>query len=193
VIEGNDALGIGSLSGQAMIRSSGLLNITANCERATGIGSMTGTGEIRLEGGYASVTLHCDVGACIGSFSGEVSVLFSSTRVRIHGEGNRLAGFGSTDGACDTRIEAGYVEGNLLASSRRLLGNNHSRVIITGGNIRLFPEDGSTPVSPDGRALMLLNPEGDTFEKTFKDKRATWSYKAARSEDGFLGVWVPRS
>ncbi len=192
VIEGNDALGIGSLSGQALIRSSGLLNITANCERATGIGSMTGTGEIRLEGGYASVTLHCDVGACIGSFSGEVSALFSGTRVRVHGEGNRIAGFGSTDGACDTRIESGHVSGELLAGDRMLLGNEHSRVIITGGNVRVFPENPQAPVSPDGRPLHCETPAEDHFEAFFTDKRESWTYVADRDEDGQLFVWVPR-
>ena len=191
VIEGNDALGIGSLSGQALIRSSGLLNITANCERATGIGSMTGTGEIRLEGGYVSVTLHCDVGACIGSFSGEVTALFSSTRVRIHGEGNRIAGFGSTDGACDTRIESGHVSGELLAGTRLLLGNEHSRVIITGGNVRIFPENEQIPVSPGGQPLHCETPTEDHFEASYTDKRESWTYIADRDEDGQLYVWIP--
>ena len=191
MIEGNDALGIGSLSGQALIRSSGLLNITANCERATGIGSMTGTGEIRLEGGYVSVTLHCDVGACIGSFSGEVTALFSSTRVRIHGEGNRIAGFGSTDGACDTRIESGHVSGELLAGTRLLLGNEHSRVIITGGNVRIFPENEQVPVSPGGQPLHCETPTEDHFEASYTDKRESWTYIADRDEDGQLYVWIP--
>lgn len=192
VIEGNDALGVGSLSGQTLIRSIGVLNVTANCERATGIGSMTGTGEIRLEGGYASITLHCDTGACIGSFSGEVSARFSNTRVRIHGEGNRIAGFGSTDGACDTRIESGFVSAELLAGERMLLGNEHSRVIITGGNVRIFPENSQVPVSPDGRPLHCETPAENHFEASFTDKRESWTYVADRDEDGQLFVWIPR-
>ena len=192
-LQGNDAVGIGTLSGFASIVSNADTDILLESERAVGMGTMNGTSELRLPSGNARITIRCDVGSCIGNFNGEGTSYLSGAKVSFHGEGNRVTGLGSIEGACDTRIEAGYVEGNLLASSRRLLGNNHSRVIITGGNIRLFPEDGSTPVSPDGRALMLLNPEGDTFEKTFKDKRATWSYKAARSEDGFLGVWIPRS
>ncbi len=191
VIDGNDALGVGSLSGQALIRSVGILNITANCERATGIGSMNGTGEIRLEGGYVSVILHCDAGACIGSFSGEVSARFSNTRVRIHGEGNRIAGFGSTDGACDTRIESGHISGELLAGNRMLLGNEHSRVIITGGNIRIFPENSQVPVSPDGLPLHCETPDKDHFEASFKDRRESWTYTADRDDDGHLYVWVP--
>ena len=192
VIEGNDALGVGSFSGQALIRSVGVLNVTANCERATGIGSMNGTGEINLEGGYVSVILHCDAGACIGSFSGEVSARFSNTRIRIHGEGNRIAGFGSTDGACDTRIESGFVSAELLAGNRMLLGNEHSRVIITGGNVRIFPE-AQTPVSPDGVPLHCETPSEDHFEASFKDRRESWTYTADRDEAGHLFVWVPNS
>ena len=192
VIEGNDALGIGSFSGQALIRSVGVLNITANCERATAIGSMSGTGEIRLEGGYVSATLHCDVGACIGSFSGEVSAFFSNARIRIHGEGNRIAGFGSTDGACDTQIESGFVSAELLAGDRMLLGNEHSRVTVTGGNVRVFPENGQAPVSPDGQPLRCLMPAEDHFEASFTDSRESWTYVADRDEDGQLYVWVPK-
>ncbi len=191
-IEGNDALGIGSLSGQALIRSSGTLDVTVNCERATGIGSMSGTGDILLDGGSVTVTTHCDAGACIGSFSGEISTRISGAAVRIHGEGNRVAGFGSTDGACDTRIESGHIEGNILAGDRMLLGNDHSRVIITGGNVRLFPENTQVPVSPSGQALRCVTPAGDHFEAECKDRHTAWTYVADRDEDGHLFVWLPQ-
>ena len=193
MIEGNDAVGIGSFSGQALIRSSGSLDVTVNCERATGIGSMSGTGDIRLEGGSASVTIRCDAGACIGSFSGEVSASFSDTRVRIHGEGNRIAGFGSTDGACDTRIRSGHVAAELLAGERMLLGNEHSRVIITGGNILISPEDSQVPVSPGGLPLQCRILTEDHFEADCKDRRASWKYVADRDEDGQLFVWLPEN
>ena len=190
-VEGNDALGIGSLSANAVIRSAGALDLTLNCERATGIGSMSGTGDVVLEGGPVSVTVHCDAGACIGSFSGEVSVRMAASEVRIHGEGNRVAGFGSTDGACDTRIESGNVRGELLAGDRMLLGNSHSRVIITGGNVCLLPEVPQPPVSPGGVPLCLHTPEEDHFEKEFRDRREVWNYVADRNAEGILCVWIP--
>ena len=192
-LEGNDTLGIGSLSGQAVIRSSGTVDVTGNCERATGIGSMTGTGDILLEGGSVSSTIHCDVGACIGTFSGEVETRIRGARVRIHGEGNRVAGFGSTDGACDTRIDSGDVAGELLAGERMLLGNEHSRMIITGGNVRLFPENQQSPVSPDGLPLFCQTPQEDHFEAECRDRRETWTYTADRNEDGYLFVWLPKN
>ena len=192
LIEGNDALGIGSLSACADIHSSGILEITLNCERATGIGSMSGTGGFLIDGGAVTVTIHCDAGACIGTFSGEVSCRIAGAHVRVHGEGNRVAALGSVDGACDIQIESGDVEGNVLAGERMLLGNEHSRVVITGGNIRIFPENNQTPVSPSGQPLYCQTPPEDHFEQVCKDKHATWTYVADRTANGQLFVWLPR-
>ena len=191
VIDGNDSLGIGSLSGLAEISSAGALDVTANCERATGIGSMNGTGNIVLDGGTVSVTVHCDAGACIGTFSGEVSTLIRNARIRIHGEGNRVAAFGSADGACDTRIESGDVAGGVLARERMVIGNENSRMIITGGNVAIFPENNQTPVSPAGAPLHCMTPAEDHFEQECKDKRSAWTYVADRNAEGQLYVWLP--
>jgi hypothetical protein len=127
----------------------------------------------------------------LGTFNGEAKVICRDTAIRIHGEGNRIAGFGSLNGACDTRVESGELRGELLAGERYLIGNNHSRFMVTGGNIQLFPENDAVPVSPCGAPLTFVNPEGNHFEQTFTDRRATWTYRADRSEDGYLGVWIP--
>ena len=191
VIEGNDALGVGSLSADALIRSSGDLDVTVNSERATGIGSMNGTGSVLLEGGTVSVTIHCTAGACIGTFSGEVSTRIDGACVRIHGEGNRVAGFGSADGACETQIARGDAEGSILAGEPMLLGNEHSRMIITGGNVRLSSEDGPGPVSPNGVPLSCNSPAEDHFETVCGDGHSSWTYTADRNRDGRLTVWLP--
>ena len=192
VLGGNDALGVGSLSGHAEIHSTGLVDVTVNCERATGIGSLTATADILLDGGVTSVVTHCDVGACIGTFSGEASTRIRNARVKVHGEGTHVAGLGSSEGACDTNIESGFVQGDILAAERLLLGNEHSRVIITGGNVRLFPEDGQFPVSPGGLKLHLSTPDDVShFEKTYRDRRESWTYRADRDQDGSLYVWLP--
>lgn len=192
LIDGNDSVGIGTLSAHTALDSSGALDLTLNCERATGIGSMSGTGDLLLSGGPVNVTLHCDTGACIGSFSGEVYARVCGARIHVHGEGNRVAGFGSPDGAGDTRIESGEVKGEILASEQLLLGNEHSRVIVTGGNVPLYPDSDHPPVSPGGVPLRIHRPEGDRFEETFRDKRGEWTYTAERNADGELVVWVPR-
>ena len=144
-----------------------------------------------MSGGSLTATVNCDSGAILGTFNGEAKFICRDTKIRIHGEGNRLAGFGSLNGACDTRVESGDLAGELLAGERYLIGNSHSRFMVTGGNFRLFQEGENVPVSPCGAALTFTNPEGDHFEQTFTDRRATWLYKADRNEDGYLGVWVP--
>ena len=193
LVEGNDSVGIGSLSAFAKIVSAGSVCITANCERATGIGSMGGTSDVLLEGGSAAVTIHCDTGSCIGTFNGEAFVRIAGAKVRVHGEGNRVAGYGSPEGACDTRISSGFVYGQVLATESHLLGNELSRVIITGGNVQLFPDSSNNPVSPAGLPLGISTPEGDHYEQTFRDRRGEWTYKADRDAEGSLYVWIPKN
>ena len=192
-MEGNDAVLIGSHSGAAEIRMSGNFILSAACERATGVGTMTGTADVLLSGGSLNANVRCDSGAILGTFNGEAKFVIRDTKIRIHGEGNRLAGFGSLNGACDTRVESGDLSGDLLAGERYLIGNNHSRFMVTGGNFHLFQEGDNVPVSPCGAALTFINPEGDHFEQSYSDRRATWLYKADRNEEGYLGVWVPFS
>ena len=191
--EGNDAILIGSGAGAADLRLNGSFRLYAACERTTAIGTMSGTAEVLISGGSVNATVRCDSGAILGTFNGEAKIVCRDTAVRIHGEGNRIAGFGSLNGACDTRIESGEIRGDLLAGERFLIGNNHSRFMVTGGNIQLFQEGDNVPVSPCGAPLTFINPEGDRFEKTFTDRRATWTYKAERAGDGYLGVWIPFS
>ena len=190
-LDSDDAVGVGTFSGNGSVHSSGQLSLLLNCERATGIGTMNGAGETILEGGSASVTVHCDVGACIGTFSGEYSSCIRGTTVRFSGDGNRVAGLGSPDGACNTQIESGDVQGEIAAGVRLPLGNEHSRVIITGGNIRLFPEGVQVPISPGGLPLFRRTPKEDHFEQTFSDLRESWTYVADRNAEGSLTVWLP--
>ena len=189
--EGNDAVLIGSVSGNAQMRLSGHYHLSCACERAVALGTITGISDVVVSGGSLSATLHCDSGAILGTFSGEAKQTFRDTLVRIHGEGNRIVGFGSLTGACDTRIESGEIHGDLLAGERLLLGGKRSRVIITGGNIQLPQEGDIIPVSPGGNPLIFLNPTGDHYEETFTDRRAAWTYQADRNKEGYLGVWIP--
>ena len=114
-------------------------------------------------------------------------VLIGRTASKLEKTAEKIA---AVKGVC--RIESGDVEGNVLAGERLLLGNEHSRVIITGGNIRIFPENNQTPVSPAGLPLFCQTPPGDHFEQVCKDKRSTWTYVADRTADGQLFVWLPR-
>ena len=189
--EGNEVVLIGTISGHADVRSAGRVEISSGCERIAGIGSLNGTADVSFEGGSLRAAVNCDSGAAVGSFSGRASVRFRDTRVQVHGEGNRVVGFGSMFGSCETRVESGEIHGDLLAGERMLLGNRSSRFIVTGGNIQLFNDGYQVPVGPDGESLFFLNPEGDHFEQTYMGSRETWTYRADRNAEGYLGVYIP--
>jgi len=189
--EGNDVILLGTMAGYAQLQLGGDVSLVADGERATGIGTMSGSANVLIEGGVVSSVLHCDAGACIGTMSGEATVRIRDARVSIHGEGNNVVGFGSLDGACDTRLESGFFQADLQAGEHQLLGNEHSRCIITGGNFLSFRPDRVFPVSPAGQSLNFFQPREDHYEKTFRDRRGAWTYQADRDPEGRLGVWIP--
>ena len=193
LLEGNDGVGLGTFSGASSFRSGGILDLSLNCERAIGIGSMNGSGQALLDAGSASVIVRCDVGSCLGTLNGAYTSRLRGAAVRIRGEGNRVAGFGSPDGVCDTYIEGGDVQAEILAGERMPLGNARSRVVITGGNVRLTPEDSRMPVSPGGLPLACHSPAEDHFEQTFRDPGGSWTYTANRNANGHLSVWIPKA
>lgn len=189
--EGNEVLLVGSGSGKAKIVSAGSLRMHAACERATGIGTISGDAEISLEGGSVFISIGCDSGAAIGTFSGEYTMVSRDTLLRIHGEGNQVVGLGSLMGAGTVRIESGEIHGDLLAANRMMLGNEESRCIVTGGNFHLSGDKSVVPVSPDGTPLCYLTPKVDHFEQNFRDRRESWTYVADRNAEGTLGVFIP--
>lgn len=189
--EGNEVLLAGSASGSARIRSAGDLHLSAGGERVTGIGTISGDADMSFEGGRIMVSASCDSGAVIGTFSGEFTLRSRDTLLRLHGEGNQVAGIGSVMGAGEARIESGEVHGELMAGEPMMLGNDDSRCIITGGNFHFSDSENLRPVSPDRTPLTYLEPSGDHYEETFADRRETWTYRADRNAEGTLGVFVP--
>ena len=189
--EGNEVLLIGSVSGNTEIVSSGRLQLSAACERATGIGTISGTADVTLDGGSASVSVSCDSGAILGTFSGEFRTTVRNTRVRMHGEGNQLAGIGSLMGAGETRIESGEIHGDLLSAEAMIMGNSQSRCVITGGSFRLSADNSVRPVSPDGTLLVFRPLQEGHYEETFRDRKGTWTYIADGSAEEQMGIFVP--
>lgn len=151
---------------------------------------MNGSADAVLSGCTVKSETHCYKGAVFGSFGGEATVCFRESKVRLYGEGYRVSGFGSLNGKCITRVESGEVDGSLLAVEGLLLGNEHSRFVVTGGNIHLAQDSDHKPVSPSGTPLCFANPGNDHYEATFRDGDEEWTYKADRREDGYLGVWI---
>ena len=88
-------------------------------------------------------------------------------------------------------MESGEIDAGILAVEMLLPGNEHSRFVVTGGNIHLAQESEHTPVSPAGTPLCFANPGKDHYEAVFRDGDEEWTYKADRNKDGYLGIWIP--
>ncbi|MBR6164873.1 MAG: hypothetical protein IKQ45_02960 [Clostridia bacterium] len=189
--DGNEVLLIGSRSGTAKISAEGSsIHLSASCELLCAVGTMSDSADAAFSGCTVVSDTHCDKGAVFGSFDGEAKAVFRDSKVRLHGEGYQVSGFGSLNGSCVTRVESGEIDASLLAVEVLLLGNERSRYIVTGGNIHLAQVSGHTPVSPAGIPLCFANPGKDHYEAVFRDEEEEWTYKADRNEDGYLGVWI---
>ena len=88
-------------------------------------------------------------------------------------------------------MESGEIDAGILAVEMLLPGNEHSRFVVTGGNIHLAQASEHTPVSPAGKPLCFANPGKDHYEAVFRDGDEEWTYKADRNKDGYLGIWIP--
>lgn len=189
--EGNDVVSVGTLAGHARITSAGTLKIVTDGERSTGIGTMSGTAEIGFTGGTVSSVIHCDIGACLGTMTGEARIDCRNTDLTIRGEGSRAVGFGSLSGVCETTVRSGVLRGEILSADAMPLGNEDSRMTVRGGNILLADPDALDPVSPSGKPLRPFRPEEDHFERTFRDGSDSWTYTADRDGSGELCVFIP--
>ena len=191
--DGREVLLMGARSGAAKIHAEDcVIKLAAGCELLTGLGTMNGSASAEISGCTIETDTRCDHGIVIGSFNGDASVTFRDSGLRLYTEGYRVAGFGSLNGSGAVRVESGWVDAKMLAVERLLLGNENSRFVVTGGNIRLFGENDQRPVSPAGTPLALASPAGDHFEEVFRDGGEEWTYRADRGADGYLGVWIPQ-
>ena len=192
-VEGNDAISVGTLDGEARIVSAGNLTLVTDGERTTGIGTMTGKTRIILEKGSLFSIVHCDLGTCVGTLNGSAEVQVNNMSVNVRGEGNKVTGFGSVYGTTVTEIHGGKIRGEVLASEAMLLGNEHSRFVVTGGNILLNRDDlkNHLPVSPSGRTLERFEPTEEHFEQQIFDGSSTYMYTADIDEEtGEMAVWI---
>jgi len=147
---GNEVLLLGSRTGTVKILAeNSRMKLSAACEALAGLGTESGRADAVISGCTVVTDGRCDNGTVFGSVEGEARILFRNSDVHLHGEGRRVSGFGSLKGSCETRMEGGRVDGNILAMDRMPLGNDRSVFILDGGEYGLPNDFGKTPVSPD--------------------------------------------
>ena len=192
---GKSAVALGSIDGEAEITSCGKLDLQADGELCTALGTLyKGRAAVSITGGDTSAVVHGDTAVCVGSIQGESRVTLSGGRVNAYGEGDCVTGYGSTENSGMNLISAGTVLVKILSGNIRQFGTSSCRTIITGGNIIPAQKDQVDAVNTFGQRLHCekLNVSDKQFEKTFSSGSDQYTYTAfhERPEDEFC-VYVP--
>ncbi|MDO5436107.1 MAG: EAL domain-containing protein [Clostridia bacterium] len=189
---GDYAVGIGSLNGNAFIRNSGVLSVTADGETAAAIGTLSGAeGRLIFSGGDVKATVHCNIGCGIGSVSGRISIENAGGRTQFYGEGNRVRGYGSVTGSALCHINGGIVCGSYQAADGCVFGSRNDRFIVTSGNV-LCDDNTVTMYNDFGSSLVMRVVNGDEFDRDVITPDGTYHYHADRdTETNRLAVYIP--
>lgn len=190
---GNEAVGIGTAKGKLRLLSEGRLTITTDGERAVALGSVMGNDcNIKLERGSVNATMHCDVGAVIGTYAGNMMLTSNNCDVTVYGEGSQATGIGSSMGKCSTEITGGIVDVKVLSGGGQPFGNEEDEIVITGGNVICRNELELPAKNAYGQKLHRHIVEGDRFEKVIHTEFGEYVYTAEKSRDHeVLEVYLP--
>ncbi len=136
-LNGNNAVGMGTIHGSAEMTLGGEASVTVESERGVALGAVNGRLQLALEGGKTDAVIRTDVGVCVGSVFGHTNLRAERAELKIHGEGNRVCGIGNLHGDSDALLTECAVSGGVLAGERLLWGNERSHCEIRGGSILL--------------------------------------------------------
>lgn len=190
---GNEAVGIGTHKGSVRLSSEGRLQVTADGERAVAVGSLYGNDcKMKLEKGSITATVHCDMGAVIGSYSGGAKLLCKDCILSVYGEGSQATGIGSSRGKCATEITGGIVDVKVLSGLGQPFGNEEDTIIITGGNVIARNEIDIPARNAYGQKLHREIIDADRYEKVIRTEFGEYVYTAGRNrEHEILAVYLP--
>lgn len=193
-INGNEAVGIGTLNGPIKYVSNSDINIKLQGERITGVGSITnGSGTITLSRGKAVSEVRGANAVCIGSFDGDTEIICSADYVSAYGEGTNVCGIGNRDGEGRVVITGGAVSSYLLAANPAWFGSGGRNVVITGGCI-INGQDGITePVNNFGEPLKkTFITDEEKYSKHIITPKGDYVYRAEKStESKDICIFLP--
>ena len=190
-VVGNEAVGIGALSGTVNAISQGTLDMAVEGERIACVGILnSGSGTVAISGPESRFSMLGANAVCIGSISGAVDVDCRAENISIYMEGARACGLGNRTGDGATRISGGVVSCKILSGGPLSMMPG---TVISGGNI-LLSGDGTSvyAVSPNGEILMpLVVTDQDEFDEEIITALGEYRYHASRSGEKQLCVYVP--
>jgi EAL domain-containing protein (putative c-di-GMP-specific phosphodiesterase class I)/GGDEF domain-containing protein len=193
IVNGNESVGIGSLSGIVSVVAGGDINLRCIGPDVVGIGVLgSSESDIVISGGDIFMHLKSATACGIGSPSGKTVITIKDGIVGIVGEATKASGIGGFGAAGDVYIENGTLTIELFASERLSIGLKKGKCVIAGGNLNLT--DGETlelyaPVD------VLLAPQELTgyndFFRLISIGDKSYSYRAKPNSSGTITAYLP--
>ena len=133
--DGNDSVGLGSISGNSEILCRGRLEITGDGEKTVGIGSLNGTTMTNLLNNDFTVALHSYCGIGIGSLMGTGEIKLEDAKTEIYAEGTQINGIGGGEDKVGINVYGGDLKVEILAGIPRSFGAQKGKTILHYGSI----------------------------------------------------------
>jgi len=184
-INGNEAVGIGTLNGSLKFISNCDINIKLQGEKIVGIGSTNGgEGTITLSKGKVYSEVRGADAVCIGTFNGNSEIICNADKVSAYGEGTNVCGIGNRDGEGRVVISGGTVSSYLLAANPSWFGSGGRNVVITGGCITKGADGITEPVNNFGEPLKKTQiTDAQKYNEHVITPKGDYVYRAEKAED----------
>jgi EAL domain-containing protein (putative c-di-GMP-specific phosphodiesterase class I)/GGDEF domain-containing protein len=193
IVNGNESVGIGSISGIVSVVSGGDVNLRCIGPDVVGIGVLKGSeSDIVVSGGDLNMHLKSANACGIGSPDGKTVISIKDGTVGIVAEGSKASGIGGFAASGDIYIENGIITIELFASERLAIGLQSGKSVIAGGNLNLT--DGETLELYAPVDVLLAPQELSGYNDFFRlisigDK--SYSYRAKPDSAGRITAYLP--
>jgi EAL domain-containing protein (putative c-di-GMP-specific phosphodiesterase class I)/GGDEF domain-containing protein len=193
LINGNQSVGIGSVSGVISVVAGGDIRLECIGPDVVGIGALGNSeSDVIISGGDINIALKSSNASGIGSVGGKSVISVKDGNITVRAEGVKAAGIGGFDASGEIYIENGIIDVEILASERLAIGLKKGKSVIAGGNFKLT--DGETldlyaPVD------VLLAPQElsgyDDFFRLISIGDKSYSYRAKPDSAGAITAYLP--
>jgi diguanylate cyclase (GGDEF)-like protein len=190
---GRKAVAVGSFDGDVNITTSGNLDIVADGDCCTALGTIGRCrSDIMIDGGEVKAVVHCAKASCIGAVEGNAAISIVSGHVIAYGEGDKICGYGSVEGNAKTHISGGTAYVKILSGCILQFGTEKCTTIVTGGNILVDREDEVELFNAFGDILRPVHIIDDKYQRRIRTHSGEYEYIAEKHPlDTTLCVFVP--
>ena len=191
---GSESVGIGSFGGEAVIRTTGIIDVVSDGEKTAAIGTLYAGSrtDAEINGGIVSAVVHGDTAACVGAVSGTADVFINDGNVTAYGEGDNVCGFGSAESSGKISIRGGCVSVEILSGNIMQFGSPECRAVITGGSVKAANPEKITVFNDFGEELHLEVSPDTSFAQEITTDGGKYIYRAESAGEGVpLYLYLP--